>query len=125
MTRPTQALLRHPRPYADEDLAGYILRICQSNGYDSPQWTYTLAGIPQYTANGNFFDRTTRDLSQLALLFSIEESKLWTMAFCGHKPSELIRVELFGRSLPTYNLQKQRAKVCPCCLVAEPYCRKL
>ena len=125
MKSSNQALLRHPRPYADEDLAGYILRMCQSNGYDSPQWIYTLAGIPQYTANGNFFARTTRDLSQLALLFSIEESKLWTMAFCGHKPSELVRVELFGRSLPTYNLQKQRAKVCPCCLAAEPYCRKL
>ena len=125
MKNSTQTLLRHPQPYADEDLAGYILRMCQCNGYDSPQWIYTLAGLPQYTANGNFFDRSTRDLSQLAQLFSIDESRLWQMAFSSQKPSKLVRVELFGRSLPTYNLHKQKAKVCPCCLATDPYCRKL
>ncbi|MGK7898620.1 MAG: hypothetical protein AB4372_34650, partial [Xenococcus sp. (in: cyanobacteria)] len=56
-------LLRRPRPYIDEDLAGYILRLSQINRYSSPQWIYNLAEIPQYAANGNFCDRASRDLS--------------------------------------------------------------
>ena len=47
-------LLCRPRPYVDEDLAGYILRLCQVNRYASPQCIYNLAEIPQYAANGNF-----------------------------------------------------------------------
>jgi hypothetical protein len=94
-------LLRRPRPYVDEDLAGYILRLCQINRYSSPQWIYNLAEIPHYAANGNFFDRTTRDLSQLAQLLSIDKSTLWKMDFCDSKSSKLVTVEFFGRPLPT------------------------
>ena len=118
-------LLRRPRPYADEDLAGYILRLSQVNRYGSPQWIYNLAEIPQYAANGNFCDRTTQDFSKLAQLLSIEESKLWRMAFREYKSNKVARVKFFGRSLPTYNLYKLKAKVCPFCLAEKSYCRKI
>ena len=118
-------LLRRPRPYEDEDLAGYILRLSQVNRYSSPQWIYNLAEIPQYAANGNFCDRTTQDFSKLAQLLSIEESVLWKMAFREYKSNKVVRVKFFGRSLPTYNLSKLKAKVCPCCLAEKPYCRKI
>ena len=118
-------LLRRPRPYVDEDLAGYILRLCQINSYSSPQWIYNLAEIPQYAANGNFFERTTCNLSQLAQLLSIDESTLWKMAFGDSKSSKLVTVEFFGRPLPTYNLYKQSSKVCAYCLADKPYCRKI
>jgi hypothetical protein len=52
MKNSNQALLRHPRPYADEDLAGYILRMCQSNGYDSPQWIYPWLEFPNIPPMG-------------------------------------------------------------------------
>ena len=118
-------LLRRPRPYEDEDLAGYILRLSQVNRYSSPQWIYNLASIPQYAANGNFCDRTTQDFSKLAQLLSIEESTLWKMAFREYKSNKVARVKFFGRSLPTYNLSKLTAKVCPCCLAENSYCRKI
>ena len=118
-------LLRRPRPYQDEDLAGYILRLSQVNRYSSPQWIYNLAEIPQYAANGNFCDRTTQDFAKLARLLSIEESTLWKMAFREYKSNKVARVKFFGRSLPTYNLSKLRAKVCPCCLKEKSYCRKI
>lgn len=118
-------LHRRPKPYADEDLAGYILRLSQVNCYSSPQWIYNLASIPQYAANGNFCDRTTRDFSKLAQLLSVEESTLWKMAFREYKSNKVARVKFFGRSLPTYNLSKLKAKVCPLCLVEKSYCRKI
>ncbi len=70
-------------------------------------------------------DRTTRDFSKLARLLSIEESVLWKMAFREYKSNKVARVKFFGRSLPTYNLSKLKAKVCPCCLAEKPYCRKI
>ncbi len=118
-------LLRRPKPYVDEDLAGYILRLSQVNRYSSPQWIYNLAEISQYAANGNFCDRTTKDFLKLARLLSVEESTLWKMAFCEYKSNKVARVKFFGRSLPTYNLCKLKAKVCPLCLAEKSYCRKI
>src|SRR4029453_7659693 len=38
-------LLRTPPPRADESLMGYILRLTESNLYDSPRWVLDLAGL--------------------------------------------------------------------------------
>ncbi len=42
---PAQLLLRTPPPYEDESLAGYIIRLNESNYYDSPNWILQLAGL--------------------------------------------------------------------------------
>ena len=39
-------LLRTPPPYEDESLAGYLIRLAQSNYYSSPNWILRLAGLP-------------------------------------------------------------------------------
>ena len=38
-------LLRTPPPYEDESLAGYLIRLAQSNYYPSPNWILRLAGL--------------------------------------------------------------------------------
>ena len=43
---PTPLLLRTPPPYEDESLGGYLIRLAQSNYYDSPNWILRLAGLP-------------------------------------------------------------------------------
>ena len=58
-------------------------------------------------------------------MLSIEESVLWKMAFREYKSNKVARVKFFGRFLPTYNLSKLKAKVCPCCLAEKSYCRKI
>jgi hypothetical protein len=70
-------------------------------------------------------DRSTQDFSKLAQLLSVEESTLWKMAFREYKSNKVARVKFFGRSLPTYNLSKLTAKVCPCCMAEKTYCRKI
>ena len=106
-------------------MAGYILRLSQVNRYSCPQWIYNLASILQYAANGNFCDRTTNDFSKLARLLLVEESTLWKMAFREYKSNKVARVKFFGRSLPTYNLSKLKAKLCSLCLAEKSYCRKI
>jgi hypothetical protein len=90
-------LLRRPRPYVDEDLAGYILRLCQINRYSSPQWIYNLAEIPHYAANGNFFDRTTRDLSQLAQL-SLSSNRYLKHIYYGNQTPRQANEDLSWRT---------------------------
>ena len=84
--------------------------------------TYDRESFPAVSCSG-------RDLLNLSYKeyqqWAEEESQLWTMAFSSHQSSELVRIKFFGRSLPTYNLHKQRAKICPCCLELDSYCRKL
>lgn len=38
-------LVRTPHPYPTESLLGYVLRVSQANGYDSPWYVFQLAGI--------------------------------------------------------------------------------
>src|ERR1035437_597389 len=43
----TPLLVRHPAPYPTESLVGYVLRLAEENGYDSPWSVYSLAGLKQ------------------------------------------------------------------------------
>ena len=45
MVKKEQILLRTPAPYEDESLAGYILRLADSNYYESPNWILQLARL--------------------------------------------------------------------------------
>lgn len=38
-------LLRTPTPYEDESLAGYLIRLSESNYYYSSNWILQLAGL--------------------------------------------------------------------------------
>ena len=40
-------LVRHPAPLPTESLLGYVLRLTEENGYDSPWRVYALAGLKQ------------------------------------------------------------------------------
>ncbi|MEJ6485772.1 hypothetical protein N0Y54_31565 [Nostoc punctiforme UO1] len=40
-----RVLLRTPTPYEDESLAGYLIRLNESNYYSSPKWILQLAGL--------------------------------------------------------------------------------
>ncbi len=43
--RAGEQLLRSPAPQPDESLMGYILRLAESNCYETPKWILELAGL--------------------------------------------------------------------------------
>jgi hypothetical protein len=50
--RAGEQLLRSPAPQPDESLMGYILRLAESNCYETPKWILELAGLLTCAGNG-------------------------------------------------------------------------
>jgi hypothetical protein len=42
-----EILVRTPRPFPTESLLGFVLRVAECNGYDSPRYVWELAQIPR------------------------------------------------------------------------------
>ena len=79
VTATPQKLLRTPVPYADESLAGYILRMSEANYYQSPRWILQLAG---YQNKGFInFDDPNNKPTKLTQLTGIDDKLLKSKAF--------------------------------------------
>jgi hypothetical protein len=48
-THADKQLLRTPSPQPDESLMGYILRLSETNYYETPKWILDLAGLKIYS----------------------------------------------------------------------------
>ncbi|WP_408036859.1 TniQ family protein [Tolypothrix bouteillei] len=51
----TQKLLRRPRPYPDESLAGYIIRLTENNYYHHPKLIFQISGLKTRGVYANVF----------------------------------------------------------------------
>jgi hypothetical protein len=67
----TPLLVRHPAPYPTESLVGYVLRLAEENGYNSPWSVYNLAGLKQ-----NEIWTTGFKLAKLAAIINRPASEL-------------------------------------------------
>ena len=61
-------LLRRPRPYPMESLAGYIIRLTENNHYPSVNWIFQMSGLKKRGIYANVFSPKTDNLSQLCLI---------------------------------------------------------
>ena len=121
-------LLRRPRPYPDESLAGYIIRLAEANYYSSTNQIFQMSGLRQRIIYANVFHPKQDDLSQLSFLCDVPESVLWSMAFPVVNKSRHLHkqmVEVFGEVVLTKTLEYLWVKLCPVCLQAEPYYRRI
>lgn len=119
-------LLRRPRPYPDESLAGYIIRLTENNYYPDPNWIFQMSGLKRRGIYANVFIPELDDLSRLSQLSGIEENVLWSMSFPSLNQSRSRyenTVKVFGSAVPTYTLTKTRVKLCPICLQSSAYYR--
>ena len=121
-------LLRRPCPFKDESLAGYIIRLAQSNYYPSPNWIFNMSSLKKRGTYANVFYPDKDDLQILSLISEIEEDILWSMAWTYKKQSNNIfvnTVKIFGYFVPIQSISKQKMKLCPICLRSAPYCRSV
>jgi hypothetical protein len=121
-------LLRRPHPFRDESLAGYIIRLAESNYYPSPNWIFNMSSLKKRGFYANLFYSKKDDLQKLSLLSEIEEDTLWSMAWTSETQSNSIfmnRVNIFGDFVPIQSISKQKIKLCPICLRSAPYCRSV
>lgn len=118
-------LLRRHLPYKEESLAGFLLRLAESNCYDSVRWIFQLAKLFKYEPNANLLIPTQHNLFHLSCLTGIEESLLWKMAFPPIQALNGNYVQAFDQIISRYFVHKSSTKVCPYCLGEIPFRRKI
>lgn len=111
-----RVLLRTPIPYEDESLAGYLIRLNESNYYSSPKWILQLAGLHinrRIPLTNSLYQPST-----LSQLIQVNDEQLKVMASL---PNQL----LGDVNSQQYAIYKYAKKLCPHCLTASAYCRKI
>lgn len=122
----SRRLLRRPRPYPDESLAGYIIRLTETNYYSSSKWIFKMSGLRARGIYANVFNHEKDDLSGLSNISDVEAGILWSMAFPGitFNYSKVVkRAKVFGNVIPTDAINHNQVQLCPICLQEEPYYR--
>jgi len=106
----TTSLVRHPAPHPTESLIGYVLRLSEENGYDSPWSVYSLAGLKQNEIRTSGFK-----LHKLATILNRSSSELDRIGFSGplgHPRS----ARLLGNRLIPSDLKISNPGLCPRCV---------
>lgn len=103
-------LVRHPAPYPTESLLGYVLRVSEDNGYNSPWSVYCLAGM-----KSNEIRASGVKLKKLARITNWPQEKLDTIAYSA--PAGQRRwSRLLGNPVLPQDLNLSHPRFCPQCL---------
>lgn len=120
-------LIRCVQPNAEENLIGYVVRLTEINDYDTPSWILQLSGIKNYLhSKCNFVCNSSIDLSYLAWLTGLSLDRLSLLQYMR------VNIESFGEGylmcglpVPQYMIRINKPKVCPECLDALGYARRV
>lgn len=106
-------LLRTPRPKSFESLFGYILRVSECNGYDTPRHILQLAG---YNKCCNWHPGFIPD--KLAAILNSDESALQAMRYRADDNSEQLKLHhhVLGAPNPHKHLRISHPCICPECI---------
>jgi hypothetical protein len=111
----TPLLVRHPAPYPTESLVGYVLRLAEENGYNSPWSVYNLAGLKQNEVRSTGFK-----LEKLAAIINRPASELESIGYSA--PLNQPRwARLLGHSLVPTDLNIVNPGLCPWCVAEKGF----
>lgn len=116
-------LPRTPAPHPDESLMGYIVRLTEENGYDTPLWIFDLAGLKIGACNGGWsaFYRPDFDPSPLERVIGLTRSEFDALKY--GKGSSGRSVIFSEQEIPVDFMRFSAPKVCPPCLRQANYYR--
>jgi len=108
-------LVRTPQPHPTESLTGYVLRVAEENGYDSPWAIFRMAGVEQHEMKGAGLSP-----AKLAPLVGLPPEGLDHLAYhaideTGQREYRLLGRGL-GRCLSIEPLRLTRPALCPHCV---------
>lgn len=121
-----QTLLQTPAPHADENYIDYILRLAESNGYGSPSWIFSLAGLHEILSCEKAMrnDKLTVAIGKLARIQPSELRKLHAQAVLT-KGKKSVEYVIHGRKFPPGMVRFGHTKICPACLRKNSYIRSI
>jgi len=118
-------LLKTPLPRPDESLMGYILRLTEENGYDSPTWIFNQAELNISVADGGwktlYHDRLK--LCHLKRLTGLDHTEFEALRYKFIESTDLLAVS--GSSLSSHHLRFASPKICPACIRQDKYYQRL
>lgn len=121
-------LLVRPKPEKGESFIGYLVRLTEINGYDTPSWILSLADIDYMELQWTFsfvFGETNR-LDKLAHLTSNTLDDLKSLVYSPANSSQGKTTghefNFYGASLNRSIIRPHHPKICPKCLAEFGYC---
>lgn len=108
-----QPLVVTPKCYKFESIKGYILRVSEANGYETPTVMLSGAGM----TNGEM-NSIIPPLDRLSALLNRSISEMQKLGY--HKPygsASAKRIWLHNNEMPTIYLNIKSPKICPECIV--------
>lgn len=120
------SLLIKSKPNVDESFMGYITRLTEWNGYDSPSWIMQLAGFDYSLLSHlcSFEPRSSKALNSLTHLTGTNLSELAQLTYqpANNWPGDYYL--FFGSPVHRYYIRPSHFKICPECLREAAYCRR-
>lgn len=124
----TIKLLSTSRPKADENLFGYIIRLTERNGYDTPSWILNSARLndQQLCQTGALLFKSHQNLKILAQLARVNLSDLVPLTYPRVTAPISTPLHLFfGASLPQCVIRARYPQICPKCLLETGHCHRI
>lgn len=117
-----------PKPEKGESFIGYLVRLTEMNGYDTPSWILSLAGIDymelQWTFS--FVFGKSKGLEKLARITDNTVDDLKELVYPPTTSSQGKiadhEYDFFGASLNRSIIRPHQPKICPKCLAEFGYC---
>lgn len=115
------------KPYSDESLLGYIIRLTALNGYDTPTWITKCAKLGYIGHQCSFVLNDNVNLEPLARLSGTSVNELQSLLYKSSDGSngKFASRLIFGQSVSSYVIRIWEPKICPACIRESEYCRKV
>ncbi|HEX8456390.1 MAG TPA: TniQ family protein [Pyrinomonadaceae bacterium] len=127
MKKAGKKLLRTERPLPDESPVGFVLRLTELNGYETPWWVLCLSGLePSALHNCQFVFGSQWNVELLSVVTGVNPSELSALKYAAAPTkNSTYRYEVFGSPIARYFICPKHPKICPACLRTSGYCRKI
>lgn len=109
MTMSTSLLVRTPKQVPGESPLGFVLRLSEANGYETPRRVFSLA---RATRDEMFCAGLNMTKIAAVLRFSPEQLE----GYRPHNETDLTRVQCNGHALSPEDISLTDAKICPECI---------
>lgn len=120
-------LVVRPKPEKGESFIGYLVRLTGLNGYDTPSWILSLAGIDYMELQWTFAFALgkSKGLEKLARLTETSLSDLNALVYSPSNASQgdsEHEYDFYGARLNRSIIRPHCPKICPKCLSESGYC---
>jgi TniQ protein len=127
MTPRRRGLVFSATPHPDESFSGYLIRLTESNHYETPSWILQLGELGSFARSESLAFEDGQDFSYLAHLTGVDTSELIALTYRrqGRKDNKFCNCLIFGLPVPRPAIHLNPAKVCPGCLREHGYARRI